>query len=722
MKHRIFTLIVSLLSSFAMGMEEFNDKISQQYLVHLSDILPRSNFKVAGNRPINLDSRTGKMELLDPQPLGSIIRSRITLHHCLGGTVPDACHGFGITNLCGETIKIKSYLYEKNDRLCAFLDHLSSFQGEIIGGVPYDIFTADKHIYGHNAIIILPFSRIEEFRAANPEFEGRIVSYDPLLTNIHNEVNHIIEKEASGLPTYRDFNCNKSYEDYEMISSYFKSCNLYFGEHERSLFRFIEHLLKPFRAYLLDGTLNIRNDEFLAIISLINIVFEEIKLENSHQLSVTCFESLLDWHKDTLWWLRHIYFDPKRKIQEQNLHDLPFQLYRQSSTNSNFQDYISNMSLNRLDSITDKLKSYGFGEYGDCLYGKRLFQDILKSIDEKWKTDSQEKIPYLLKKSLNKYLSNLTRSPLIERFLRFVIDDYYRYENSVGNEKTCYFLNIVLGHYGQRRIWGLGKTWVFQSLLEMHPVYKEFMNGSICGGKFDYPDFFKKVILNRLKKATPNFAHLEHAAFLEAVKIQNELTFGSGQQFIDDGSFQNYYDFLTFLQPEIKSLSELEIAGVFKITLQNCKGIGGFFLGLQNNLNIYLSERTRLLETLSDYDKRLENIKGFLLIKEEPKSEIKEEISDIEKVTEDMNFLLDLINQPELYMLRFNIFNILPELKPTVNFSLISLFEGSFDKLSIKIENLKKPWLLRRYNEPLKRIAEKLDCMKRENPLTHQLA
>ncbi len=224
------TLFLSLTSAKAM----FEDE-TKIFLVHASNVMAENNTKIAGSQFCTLDQG------LHIEPEGKNLRTRITLHHCLGGVVPSSLHG---VNFMG--MRMESHFDTDRD-VCAYLDPLSSFRGEVFGGVPADFMTIDRHTYGESSIIIVPSHKEEEFRTKNPSYEGKVVVFDPSHVSLRQSVDSIIERFFA--PRFTEIN---NVQNLDQLISFCSSNGFSHRMHDLTDFGLLEGVIRPFRQIIYD--------------------------------------------------------------------------------------------------------------------------------------------------------------------------------------------------------------------------------------------------------------------------------------------------------------------------------------------------------------------------------------------------------------------------------------------------------------------------------------
>jgi len=169
--------------------------LEDTYMVHLSKIMSENSTKIAGGMLRELNVITLDLQKVIVHAEGSMIRSRITLHHCFGGVVPECTHGLPVNTLFGQ-VKLPSDLYNNKD-VCAYLDPLSEFKGELIGGFAGDMMSIDRHLYKNKSIVVIPNHRVEEFKLQNPHFLGKIIQIDPDKITVTEKVEEIVSQASN---------------------------------------------------------------------------------------------------------------------------------------------------------------------------------------------------------------------------------------------------------------------------------------------------------------------------------------------------------------------------------------------------------------------------------------------------------------------------------------------------------------------------------------------
>ena len=221
------TLFVSITSAKAM----FDDD-TKIFLVHASNVMAENNTKIAGSQ-----FRTLTDETLHIEPEGTNLRTRITLHHGLGGMVPNSTHGVHIMG-----IKLDSHLGTDRD-VCAYLDPLSAFSGEVFGGRAADFMTIDRHVYGESSIVIVPTHKVDEFHHKNPDYKGKLVVFDPHVLSLRQKIDDVIG-EILNAPNFAEINDTSNVCS---LLNFFRERKYSNTLHSLTTFRLLEYATNTFR-------------------------------------------------------------------------------------------------------------------------------------------------------------------------------------------------------------------------------------------------------------------------------------------------------------------------------------------------------------------------------------------------------------------------------------------------------------------------------------------
>lgn len=282
--------------------DQFEKKI---YLVHCSAIAPRNGEIIAGmvlNGQISSANET--------------IRARPTLHHSFGRVVPSFNH---VTKLKIWDTEFKTSTHlDEDPNVFAYLEPLQAFRGELLGGETYDFRTLDRHVYGSSAIFIAPLSRIDELRKANPNFQGRILSYNPGQKKLSQVVKEVLETESAWTFEYSFKNSTYFHEidghpiPYTEISKLFKELNWDFengGNYLVPLENSLKLLNEGFFRHAKDC--NVAIASHLPPIDVIQILVKQARfyleqLERAtirKNLSTHVLDKFIDWISDMKSWL-----------------------------------------------------------------------------------------------------------------------------------------------------------------------------------------------------------------------------------------------------------------------------------------------------------------------------------------------------------------------------------------------------------------------------------
>ena len=289
------------------------DNPEDTYMVHLSRVMSENSTKIAGGMLLTHDLTTLDLKKATIYVEGSMIRSRITLHHCLGGVVPESTHGLPINTLLGK-VKLPSDLHTNKD-VCAYLDPLSEFKGELIGGLPEDMISIDRHTYKNKSIVIIPNHRVEEFKLQNPGFLGKIIQFDSNKITVAAKVEEVISQSQNQISLKELYQQvileirEKKFDTLKSIEETFKINGLMFDSHESTAFRAMEHLFQPLYNQI-DKSYQLSNrsifsfaDQVLSRLAMIRSLLD-IALDSSlGSLNDEKKSAMKNWKEDTLNWL-----------------------------------------------------------------------------------------------------------------------------------------------------------------------------------------------------------------------------------------------------------------------------------------------------------------------------------------------------------------------------------------------------------------------------------
>lgn len=489
------------------------DDISQQYLVHLSNVMAENSTKIAGNLMVqynfnfNLECEQ-KGSFIEPE--GMMIRSRITLHHCLGGVVPQECHGITFNTLFGD-IKPTSPLYTDKD-ICAYLDPLSEFKGELIGGELYDMFTIDRHVYKEKSIVIVPHHRVDNFRSNNPGFKGKCIEFDPEQIRIADKVDEVIH-EYSTQATFKEIN-NKIVSEIistggitiaQEVLDRFKANNLLYQHHNNTPFKALEELLSPFKAQIRaarsrENRIICPADQVHSRIGIIRSLLDLIVDLTLPRLNQAKYFVVRSWREDTLNWLNLFELDAnlrktfntsifinnphfdlfmKNRANPQELiklsASLPLERAENPKNNSqglfpelfevyilqkpDFHKFLYDTDLSVFMKLKDLMVEKGFGEYGHGLILLRLLNDL------------EFKEYCFLEKRMERLiecLNEISPSPRLQVHVREIIESFLTRDNSYNNHKTLNLLNSEVGKLLQKKVFGKETTLGYMDLLHQY--------------------------------------------------------------------------------------------------------------------------------------------------------------------------------------------------------------------------------------------------------------
>ncbi len=240
-------------------------------------------------------------------------RHRMTLHHCLGSVVPSDIMGFGIPFGSLFDARVQKHMQL---RPYVYMAPWYTFENQIVGGLPWDIFTFSDHVYGRDSVVFVPKSEAEKFTEENQGFEGTCVFYDPAEEKLPDLVSQILEQRGAWRtsfetvdrePTKKKTFINGHEIDQEQLMRLLSGKVPYVGLHQKSLFRGLESLLEWFTRPFLCKTkyervfLPIAHER--ALKDLVFCVFQLLEEELDTPLSRWFIDSLSQWKKSLSLWL-----------------------------------------------------------------------------------------------------------------------------------------------------------------------------------------------------------------------------------------------------------------------------------------------------------------------------------------------------------------------------------------------------------------------------------
>jgi hypothetical protein len=476
------------------------------YMVHLSSILIENSTKIAGAALLQYDNSLNKKPTTI-ETENTNIRRRITLHHCIGGPVPEGTHGLPV-DLFGKLIKLTSSVYNDNS-ICAYLDPLSAFTGELIGGFVTDMFSIDRHIYGAQSIIIVPESIKPLFIEKNSNFNGELITFDPNEFTIHEKVKQVIKaKNALSFDDIKPLILNG---DHKILNDFFLANNLPMVDHNHTNFRALERVLTPFwkAMYAMQTGIDVSPhilpvEEVFCHLSIIKTLFPDI-IESSKMLDEKSRLALTAWQQDTNNWLNlfevdailrkksntSIFIandnfacfvqnkDDKNKLFELAINLVKFdqnQLLLESRgvfsimlqkkpkfsiyyTLNYLEDFLNFVPLTLLEKINTNLENNSFSIYGNAMIVLKL---LSASIIQKPLEQAEES---LLVASLNK----LQPSPQIQLHIKKIIKSCIYDDHSSFNQNTVTFLNNhAVGKAIRKHIFGCQDNITFAHLIPLY--------------------------------------------------------------------------------------------------------------------------------------------------------------------------------------------------------------------------------------------------------------
>jgi len=595
----------------------------QHYLVHTSAVMAEDSTKFAGARMAELSVLDGaihkKWHLESPE---NMLRRRITLHHCIGGVVPETSHGVVFEGL-GQREKLRSDIYVDKD-MCAYLDPMSEFRGELIGGIYEDLMSLDRHVYGKKSIVIVPQHRVEEFHRKNPNFLGELVSFNAHQFSIKDKVNEVLHVKSPG--TNLDATLNALLQNFTLESwlnfstsfeMQFKDNNLITGLHNLSYFGALENLLNVLANEIRAARENKKNsldlaaDQIPAHLAMIRVICDAILHDLAYRLNEEKAFALMNWRDDILSWL--------------NLFELEFTLRTQANTsifldNPQFEDFVAHrrdrqslfelalgrmkideerlnltskmllsseeekvakfLEMPRLLILRDGLIKYGFADVGHTM----LITRMLHELAQKPKYGANEN-DAMLKTSLRA----LTSCPRQKANLRRSLSNFIYEDETYKNEASLNFLNSESGQLLQQHLFGSSRFLQFDDLLRNHDATAILfvdLDVEENAKRFDVKPFqiaFTKVVRAWIVKqiygdgcpAGTLICHGQRfstanikAAYATIIKPLNNYIFAGylfikadhpWQELIDQGCFISWNDIFFRSLPQLENLDEHEL-------------------------------------------------------------------------------------------------------------------------------------------------------------------
>ena len=485
--------------------------IDSQYFVHLSTIMSEDSTKIAGAQMLSFDNNFKSSLRIEPE--GSNIRLRITLHHCFGCPVINSEHGSYFKTKKG-TIRVKSSLHS-NRESCAFLDPLSAFRGEIVGGSPGDIMTLDRHVYGEKSVVIIPIQRKQEFESKNSTFLGKRIFFDPdkisvaqkveeYLTPFSNQINYKYLKEKMDEES-RSFLSLKTLQE---IRKTFEKENWIFMNHNLTYFKALELCLAPFNRIIhLTSTRKhcapLPADQVFSrtamVESILELMMDDLMKRSLNENKKTALKS---WQKDLLNWMNLFKIDAllrqkheksifiknpffqdfiKNKHDENTLLKMAVSLEKKQKKDLKLdslglfpelleetffvspplEELIDEIGFSILISLKKRLGQKGFKEHGNGLILIRLLREISNNHElfNFFPTKIKE-----LKNCLHEMNSDSRLNSHIKQTIKTFVSD----DKSYRNKLTLRLLNSDMGKLLQRQMRGQDKDVSFMNLLQVY--------------------------------------------------------------------------------------------------------------------------------------------------------------------------------------------------------------------------------------------------------------
>ncbi len=493
----LFLLFLSLTSANAMNEEEvlFGDK-TKIWLVHVAGPMSSDNTKVAGSQIRTCIDSVPRIE-----PMGTNLRTRITLHHCLGGVTPSSnrqIHFMGIP--------IKASHLDKNSTkdLCAYVDHLGSFNGEVYGGLPEDFMTIDRHYYGPSSIIIVPEHRYDEFRNNNPSYEGTLIKFEPAKISLRKKVKEVIS-DKKGLP----FTTIDDVKHFTHYSSFCEQNKYSYTPHCLTNFSLFEEMVTQFRQTIYD--INNRQDkpsllpanQVKPMCSLIQVLLTEIYQSVGPRLSQEKNDALRNWVSEIKEWLTLFEVDAELRLDRKKSLFL---------NNSQIKEFIKNRSnKNYLYTHGESLLEQNLAVLnteGEFLFAEEAlreifttrsplvfqFQNALKRdgypvhaaglmlSDFAWKVGLNMGTGRTFWSSEDEELffktcNDLVPSPQLQNHLRAELHTLLNKDESFQNQIVISWLNSRPGKILRKSIWGNDSSLNFWQILRISPPARLLLEG-----------------------------------------------------------------------------------------------------------------------------------------------------------------------------------------------------------------------------------------------------
>lgn len=311
--------IEPVLQEVPINSDDVYDKL---YLVHASTIAPADNKITAGSlkAKVNLENLDAVPEF-KIYPSDSTIRCRFTLHHCVGKLVSQSSHADRF-NIFGMNVQSSSKLDQKKN-LFVYMEPVSEFRGEIIGGYLNDLFTADTHTYGPKTIVLVPEKRLTEFKEKNPSFPGSIHLYNPDTQNLRELTQTLLKQNGAWTVDMKGAQAqiNNQPISYSEIQKFFESQNFVLDDHSTSDFNGLESILEPINKIFLANHnepeldvshLMIPQAHFYSLYATAHFYMNEI-LEKTQHLNPEKRDALRKWILDIHSWLELVKKDGENR-------------------------------------------------------------------------------------------------------------------------------------------------------------------------------------------------------------------------------------------------------------------------------------------------------------------------------------------------------------------------------------------------------------------------
>lgn len=472
-------LITCSLASTALDNLSTEQLVEKLPLVHLTRVCPKNNTIIAGKSMGKGKSFMGVSLGLTETKIFSkdqVIQPRHTLHFCIGGPVPSMMHGYR-----GEAKK--SDLQADNNTI-ALIEPFKDFQGEIYGGTVLDIFSIGPHQFKNNSYALAPLHRLDEFKRENPNFLGKIYSYDPAVEKIKTRINDILEdhgllKIATPWSKLEDnhelasvqalLNCTVTVGTEEIdnetfsvrAKEIFNELGISFTSHAGTLFMKLEELLAPFFHYgvhLNENDSKEKLAKFLPPFQVTDIAsmarfFMVKSYESANHLSSERLKILQECFNDIEDWLNLFIADANLREQGKRSFLLSDKALNAIAERQN-RSFITSLT-NTMKDLEEEASLQEILQ--EAYFSAKLLPDCLLEINcdnsfKAWLNDNSVEVKSLIKdltKNGNKDLANsLVINSIFIRFMECVKSNS-DVENLFGDKEKKKFIKAVKDTYGR---------------------------------------------------------------------------------------------------------------------------------------------------------------------------------------------------------------------------------------------------------------------------------